>query len=281
MDLVPVQDELNDIAESLAPLHLDWLSVAIALAIMVVALVLGRLARRAIRRVGAELDVGAPGTFDMAARLTSYAIGVVGLVVAMRSIGVDLGPVIAGLGLVALVAAIALRPFLENFAAGLTLQVQHPVELGDQVEIAGVEGTIGAMTARSVVVDTTYGRRVFVPNRNVLDQPITNLSRGGQRRTTVDVGLAYDTDLDAAARLMATAAAAAAGVRADPAVEVFVYEFGDSTINAAVRFWHDPGIRDGWRVRHAVALDVKRALDEAGIEIAFPQRVLWYADASG
>ncbi len=60
---------------------------------------------------------------------------------------------------------------------------------------------------------------------------------------------------------------------------VSAIEFGVSTINARVRFWHEPRIRAGWTTRHDVALSIKRALDEHGIVIAFPQRVLWQGAA--
>jgi small-conductance mechanosensitive channel len=73
---------------------------------------------------------------------------------------------------------------------------------------------------------------------------------------------------------MIEAVAGAPGVISDPPPEACIHEFGDSTINARVRFWHEPQIRAEWTIRHEVAASIKRALGERGIEIAFPQRVL-------
>ena len=134
------------------------------------------------------------------------------------------------------------------------------------------------MTARTVVVKTMDGTAVHIPNRTVLDGAITNYTAGSQRRTTIEVGLAYDTDLATAVSIMAQAVKETPGVSAEPEPEALIHEFADSTINAAVRYWHDPKLRSGWTTRHSVAVSVKNALDVNGIEIAFPQRVLWHGD---
>jgi small conductance mechanosensitive channel len=112
----------------------------------------------------------------------------------------------------------------------------------------------------------------------VLESAIVNFTTGDRRRSVIDVGLAYDTDLAAAVAIMIEAVAGAPGVISDPPPEAFIHEFGDSTINARVRFWHEPQIRAEWTIGHEVAVSIKRALDERGIEIAFPQRVLWRGD---
>jgi small-conductance mechanosensitive channel len=76
----------------------------------------------------------------------------------------------------------------------------------------------------------------------VLESSITNLTVGHQRRSVIDVGLAYDTDLATAAGVMKEVAGSAPEVMTEPPREVFIYEFGDSTINARVRYWHEPRI---------------------------------------
>ncbi len=68
------------------------------------------------------------------------------------------------------------------------------------------------------------------------------------------------------------------GVNSEPEVKVFVHTFGASTINAAIWFWHAPEIHTAWAVRHDVAVNVKQALDAAGMTIAFPQRVLHWGE---
>jgi small-conductance mechanosensitive channel len=108
----------------------------------------------------------------------------------------------------------------------------------------------------------------------VIKNPIVNLTARRARRTTVDVGVAYGTDLALATRLLSSAVAATEGVLPAPAPQIVATGFGESSIDLAVRFWHEPSIASVWQVRHAVVLTIERALSEAGIQIPFPQRVI-------
>jgi small-conductance mechanosensitive channel len=182
------------------------------------------------------------------------------------------------LGIATIVLALGLRPLFENFAAGVTLQTRRPFEPGDQVSLVGTEGTVREVNARTVLVETLAGEHVHVPNRAVLNNPIVNYTAGNARRSILDVGLEYSTDLAQAATVIRHALSETPGVKDDPAPAVYVHTFGDSTINAALWFWHGPQIETAWAVRHHVALNVKQALDQAGITIAFPQRVLWWGN---
>lgn len=270
-----LEQELEQIADSLDPLNLDWLAVVIAIAVFVASVLLAGVARRAIRSVSLRLDSGSHAVFNAAARFASWLIIFLGFVIAMRVLGIDFVPLLTGLGVIAVILTVALRPFFENFAAGITLQLQRPIELGDDVSIAGTEGEVEELTARTVVLRTMDGTRVHLPNRTVIDSAIENLTDRRLRRTTVNVGLAYGTDLAAASAIMVEAARTTPGVSAHPKPEALIHEFADSTIDAAVRYWHDSTINSGWTARHEVAVHIKRALDDNGIEIAFPQRVLW------
>lgn len=275
LQTIPSQEDLDRIADSLSPINLSGVTVTAAVATFVVSLVVARLSRRAVRRFGARVEFVAPPTVDAVARITSYVIVVLGFFAALAILGIDLIPLLGGFGLLIVVVALALRSFLENFAAGMSLHVERPLELGDEVVVAGIEGEVEAISARTLQMRTMDGRRAYIPNRDVLDGPIVNLTAEGRRQSTIDVGLAYDTDLAAASIVLLEAAQRSEGVVDDPDAEVYIREFGDSTINARVRFWHGPGIREGWQVRHNVAVEVKRALDGEGIVIAYPQRVLW------
>ncbi|MEA2000324.1 MAG: mechanosensitive ion channel family protein, partial [Actinomycetota bacterium] len=177
-----------------------------------------------------------------------------------------------------IVLALGLRPLFENFAAGVTLQTRRPFEPGDQVSLVGTEGIVREVTTRTVLVETLAGEYVYVPNRAVLDNPIVNYTAGDTRRSILDVGLEYSTDLAHAATVIQRALSETPGVKDDPTPAVYVHTFGDSTISAALWFWHGPHIETAAAVRHHVALNVKRALDEADITIAFPQRVLWWGN---
>jgi small-conductance mechanosensitive channel len=114
------QSELEQIADSLEPISLDWLSIVIAFVVFIGSIVLARLARHGIRRLASRVDLGSPSVFAAVTRISSWLIIFIGLVGSLRVIGIDIVPLMAGLGIIAVVVAVALRPFLENLAAGLT-----------------------------------------------------------------------------------------------------------------------------------------------------------------
>jgi hypothetical protein len=129
---------------------------------------------------------------------------------------------------------------------------------------------------RTVEIRSYDGNTVLVPNKDVLQNPIVNYTRTPYRRTELVVGVAYDTDLERARQVLLGACGTVKEVREQPPPEAWVFEFGDSSINIALRYWHPADIASVWRVRSAVAIAVKRALDEAGMTIPFPQRTLWF-----
>jgi small conductance mechanosensitive channel len=135
---------------------------------------------------------------------------------------------------------------------------------------------VESVNFRTVALRTYDGERVMVPCADVLSRPIVNHTTLGRRRTTFEVGVAFGTDLEQARKVLLDRVQHTDGVLERPPVEVWVEEFADSSINLAVRYWHPPDITSLWRVRSHVAVAVKSALDEAGIEIPFPRRIIGF-----
>ncbi len=183
---------------------------------------------------------------------------------------------LGALGIGGLAVAFAAQSILENLFASVLLQVRRPFRRGDQIATNDIEGTVEDVNFRTVVLRTYDGEKVLIPSSQVLTAPITNFTAKGTRRTTLDVGVAYDTDLAMAQRVLLAAVASVDGVRPEPAPQAWVEQFGESSIDFALRFWHAPDIATLWRVRSGVAMAVKTALDGAGIEIPFPQRTLGF-----
>jgi small-conductance mechanosensitive channel len=108
----------------------------------------------------------------------------------------------------------------------------------------------------------------------VIKSPIVNHTQRGRRRTTVQIGVAYGTDLDRATQVLVEAVSAVDGVLDSPPPEALVEAFGESSIDFAVRYWHPPSIAAMWRSRSDVAKAIERGLAAADITIPFPQRVI-------
>jgi small conductance mechanosensitive channel len=265
-----------------SPLTLtDWI---VAAAVLAAGLLAGQIARRLVfRTVGtvgsAKNEDEEPLALQVVGRFITTLTVVAALLYALSILGIRLGPLIGALGIGGIAIAFASQSILANFLASVILQVRRAFRHGDLIETNECEGTVEDINFRTVVLRTYDGERVMVPCAEVLSKPIINYSTLGRRRTTLEIGVRYDTDLDLARDVLLQAAQKVDGVRSQPPVEVWVESFGESSIDLVVRFWHAPDVPTMWRVRSGVAVACKRALDEAGIEIPFPQRVLYFGDA--
>ncbi|MEN3316200.1 MAG: small conductance mechanosensitive channel [Acidimicrobiaceae bacterium] len=248
----------------------DW----VAAGVIVVAGIGGGYAlrsvlHRALRRGDSERHAA-----DVLARAACWAMVAAGLFWSLSVLGLRLGPLFGALGIGGLAVAFAAQSILANFLASIILQIRRPFRRGDQITTNDCEGVVEEVNFRTVRLRTYAGERVLVPCAEVLAQPITNHTTLGRRRTALEIGVGYDADLEQARQVLLAATEAAEGVLEKPEPEVWVKEFDDSAVTLAVRFWHAPDQATLWRVRSHVAVAVKAALDNAGIAIPFPQRVL-------
>lgn len=263
-------DATTDTLSQLTQLTLaDWLWAA---GLIVGAVLLAIAARRVVQRLLSNASNPYVGT--LLGRLAAFVVFSIGFVYALSRVGVSIAPLLGIFGLFGLALAFAFQDILENFIAGILMSIRKPFESGDQVTTVGFSGVVEDINLRTIDLRTFAGERVFIPNAMVWKEPIVNHTLLGIRRTTIDIGVGYQSDLEVATTTIVEAASSVEGVSPDPGPEAFVHAFGDSGIDIAVRFWHQPAISDEWRVRDSVAKAVKAALDQAGIEIPFPQRVV-------
>jgi small-conductance mechanosensitive channel len=254
----------------------DWL---VALAILVGGFVLGAVVRRLVRRVflrGAESElvpVDETAT-SLVARLVQITIISVAVVYALLTLGVQVGPLFGALGIGGIAIAFAMQDTLENFIGGLVLQLRRPFLIGDQIEVGAQAGTVIDIGFRYVRLRRFDGTVALIPAKMVLQDVVVNNTAETRRRTTMNLGIAYDADLAQAREVILAAVVAAPSVVADPAPEVLLSTFGPSSIDLMVRYWHDPQRSDGIRATDEVVERVHRALAAAGIEIPFPQTVV-------
>lgn len=252
-----------------------WLAVVVFAATLLAAVVVRTLAVRLLDRGDADRRVG-----RLTGRFFSIVVVVVGLVYVLGILEIQIGPLLGALGVGGIALAFAAQDILQNFVAGVLLQIRRPFRVRDQISSGDFEGTVIDVNLRTVELITYDGLTVYLPNAEVLKAPIVNYTRTPLNRTSMAIGLAYDTDLEQARTVLLAACQRAEGVEATPGVEVWIEDFGDSSINCAVRYWHASDIASRWRVRSAVACAVKRGLDEAGMVIPFPQRTLWFGPGS-
>ena len=263
---------MPELEGTLDPNSLTLFELVLAAVILVVASFVARYLRR---RVSGYLDRVSDleeGMADLLGRVTGWSVLLLGVIVALTVLGFDTGGVVFLLALMGVVVIVAGKGIIENFAAGLLLQVRGPFQVGDRIDAKGYAGIAIEINARSVVIETGDRRTIHIPNKQVIDDPIVNYTTRPERRSEVGVGVDYDADVGAALTLVLEAAATVDGVHDDPPPRAFIEELADSSVDLSVQFWHDDGQRVV--VRGRVAEAVKAALDEAGIDIPFPQRVV-------
>lgn len=265
--------DLTSLADAIDTANLGLWDYGKAAIILVVSVLIGRLARflvsRIISRTSTDDFLG-----DLIGRILSYIIVAFGFVYALEALDIAAAPVLGALGIVGIALAFALQDILENFVAGVILQLRRPFTSGDEIVSDGLEGTVLRIDARTVTIRTPDGETVRLPSGAVIKNPIINHTQNGRRRSTIEVGVAYGTDLDQAARVAQQATESVPGVLTTPPVEIYVENFGDSSMDFAVRYWHAPSIAAAWRTRDAVSRAISAGFADNNIQIPFPQRVV-------
>lgn len=175
--------------------------------------------------------------------------------------------VLGGLGIVSIAAGIAFQQVLGNLFAGVILLTREPFRGGDQVAIGDVRGTIVRTNLRETEIRTFDGRRVIIPNSVVHDGVITVQTGYEKVRTSVDIGVAYGTDLEAARDLAVRAMTDVPGVVADPAPQALVTGLGAITIDMELRFWSGALRLETLETRDRVIQAILREFEAAGIEM--------------
>ncbi|WP_407066849.1 mechanosensitive ion channel family protein [Haloarcula sediminis] len=194
---------------------------------------------------------------------------------------VDVGGLLVGAGFLGIVVGLAARQTLGSLIAGFVLMFSRPFTIGDWVVVGDQEGIVTDITIFNTRLENFDGEFVVLPNDRVSDSAITNRSRKGLLRLTLDIGVDYDTDVDAAGDLAREAMVGVDDVVDSPPPQVVPKSFGDSAVVLELRFWIDhPTPPRKWRAVSAVVRAVKTAFDEEGIDIPFPQRTLTMRDES-
>jgi small-conductance mechanosensitive channel len=185
----------------------------------------------------------------------------------------------AALGIGGVAIGFAFKDVFENFFAGLLLLLREPFRKGDFIEVEGIDGQVEEITIRDTHVRQTDGQLVVAPNAYLFKNPVTIRTARELRRTTIICGVAYGEDVDHARHVIERAVKAVDSVRDDVRdVQIFAHAFGSSSIDFEVTWWTGSRPIDIRASRDQVVAAVKRALDEAGIEIPFPYRTLTFKE---
>ncbi|MBW1904964.1 MAG: mechanosensitive ion channel [Deltaproteobacteria bacterium] len=233
--------------------------------------VVARIARGAVRRglERSKLRISSLAR-DFFIKMTGLVILVLGLIIAIAQLGVEVGPLLAGLGIVGFVIGFALQDTLSNFASGLMILLYRPFDVGDLIEAGGVMGKVDKMNLVSTMVLTLDNQLLVVPNKQIWGGVIRNVTHQTKRRIDMKFGIGYSDDIPKAEKVLTEIATSHEKVLKDPEPVVRLHELGDSSVNFVVRPWSKT--EDYWDVYWDITREVKQRFDAEGISIPFPQR---------
>ncbi|HEY5730059.1 MAG TPA: mechanosensitive ion channel domain-containing protein [Anaerolineales bacterium] len=191
---------------------------------------------------------------------------------------IEVSGFVATLGIGSLAIALAAQAALSDTISGFVIMIDRPYRIGDRIEIQDLDtwGDVVDIGLRSTHIRTRDNRMVIVPNSVIAKSLIVNHSYpDSQYRIENHVGVAYGTDIEKARSVIIEAVKTVEGVLLDKPVEALFLEFGDSALTFRIRWWLDSYV-DTRRMFDSVNTAVYKALNEAGIEIPFPQRVVMH-----
>jgi small conductance mechanosensitive channel len=203
-------------------------------------------------------------------KMSRRVILLIGLIVALGTVGVNVGAALALIGGGAFILAFALQDTLSNFANGIMLIIYRPFDVGDAVEIGGVKGKVDSVSLVSTTILTFDNQKVLVPNKKVWGEVITNITGMATRRVDMLFGIGYGDDVDKAQEIIERVVREHPLILAEPDPNIGLHELADSSVN--FRCWPWAKTSDYLTVRTEVTKRIKAEFDAAGISIPFPQR---------
>jgi len=277
----PVSEAAETVAESLREIWGNFLAHTPYVIASMMALIVTWLAVILIHHFGRHLfrrTTSRKSLQDLFVRLLTIAVWIFGLLFAAMLLFPGLTPAkaLGAVGLLSVAIGLAFKDIFENFFAGILILWRFPFEEGDVIECEGISGRVEMVDVRNTNIRRMTGELVVVPNLFLFKNPCEILTNRRKRRLSVTVGVAYHEDLAEAVAVIEKAVSSCKTVRDDEPIQIFPKGFGESSIDIEMTWWTGStplAIRESCG---EVVAAVKRALDEAGIEIPYPYRTLTF-----
>ena len=238
-------------------------------------IVLGYLEKNLVDRTKTKVD---DIIFDLLNKFSGAIIYATAVILALDVLGVNVMPFIAGAGVAGIAIGFAAKDTLSNLIAGVLLIIDRPFEIGDRIEIwsapaeSATWGDVIDIGLRATKIKTTDHIIIIIPNNEIMKRDIVNYtSLSTKIRVRINVGVAYDADIEKAKDLIKSVASEAAWISKEPLPKVVVRNFGESSVDLQLRVWID-NARKRMDTISYITDNIKAAFDKNGIEIPYPKR---------
>ena len=280
-DIEPLSILREELREILTGFVAIGPSVVVALLILILTGLIVKGVTKGLERALRNRKRIRPSLKRLLANLAGILVWFVGIMVAAIILFPGLTPssLVAGLGLGSVAIGFAFKDVFENFLAGIIILFRPKMRIGDHIECEGIEGQIEDILVRETHIRRTDGQLTIVPNALLFKNPLRIVTDLDERRVTIICGVAYGEDVDRARSVIKRAVEECDSViRPRRPVQIFAREFNSSSVDFEVTWWTGSKPVDERRSRDEVVAAVKRALDDAGIEIPFPYRTLTFKE---
>jgi small-conductance mechanosensitive channel len=187
-------------------------------------------------------------------------------------IGIDPSAFLVAGGVTGIILGFASQNIVGNLVSGFFLMVERPIKIGDQVQINDVSGYVTDIRIISTHIRTFEGLLVRIPNQQVFTTNITNIVGHPVRRFEYTIRIRYSDDANAAIWLIKDIIDKEPFALLNPSPSVFVSDLGESSVNISVRIWAP--VNEWFGIKTRILWNIKQALEENGIEIPLPQRII-------
>jgi small-conductance mechanosensitive channel len=242
-----------------------------AVVVFALAWTLSVIIRRGLVRGMRNRGITNEGTLAASSRLTHYGVIVVGLGIAMKTLGVDISSLFAAGAVFALGLSFAMQNIAQNFVSGVILLLERSIKPGDVLEVEGRIVRVREMGIRATYARTLDDEVIIVPNSTIVQSTVKSYTlRDSSYRLRTRVGVSYDSDMVLVRSTLEAAAAAYKGRIQEKDPLVILLEFGDSSVVWEVSVWID----DPWRMRRlrsGLQEAIWSAFKSHRITIAYPQ----------
>jgi len=215
------------------------------------------------------------------ARVISYLVFALGLIIGLESLGLNLSSLVVVGGALGIGVGLGLQGIVSNFVAGLILLLEQPIKLGDRIEVGNTYGDVVRLRGRSTWIRTNENVVIIVPNSEFINQRVTNWTANDRQvRISLTLGVSYDSDPKVVRDVILAIAREHADILSEPAPEVIFLDFGDSSLDFELRVWTIRQVQTPLRLKSDLYFAIFETFRNKGIEIPFPQRDLHFRSMS-
>jgi len=251
-------------------------NLLVSLVIIVLVFVFARSLRKLIHKIISRFTSNLPIN-NFITGFIHYSLIIIGFVLALSILHLDkaVTSILAGAGVVGIALGLAFQNPIKNTVSGFIMSYRKYYNIGDRVETNGYYGTIEYIGIRVSELRLTTGELVILPNDIIVNETFKNVSSTTKRAIVINVGVSYKDDLEKVERVVkATIATKVEHLKTED-IEVYFKEYDSSSINFMLRFWiENLNDKHYQQIKSIAIIEIKKAIDEAGITITFPIRTL-------